>query len=540
MFDGINPNPVLQKNYTYLQDNGDSTSGLMANIPNYTVPNSFLEMTYKPGFDTVTVNYSQYAASNASGGVGGVNPDFYYSKVTETVTSNGETHKTDHYFTQYPELIPDIRETERIDYINTVNTNVFTPVSMTVSSFNYSVDTTVNYVIAYINGEYLNTYHFPEVWYSFGYLYPSWNTYWVSPTSQQTTEYDVNGNSLTTTTNFYFNPTTRNLTYTETQGSDGQTLVKKFKYPEDYTSAITGNMVSHHIVGPVMEQETWLKQNSSDSVLISGAITEFDQTIFKPDTTYGIETTAPIASLSNQTTSSGLYSSLVCDAHYVRKGQIQYDGNTNLSVATKANDIPISYIWDYRHSNIIAEVSNAVQADIAYTSFEADGTGNWTFSGSAAASANSLTGGMCYNLGQASGNITKSGLTSSTTYVVSYWISTNSALTITGTIAGYPIKGKTITVGGTSWTYYEHKITGQTSVTLSGTGYLDEVRLYPANAQMVTYTYSPLVGVSTKCDVDNRATYYQYDPFGRLKVVLDQDRNIIKTIQYHTIGETVE
>jgi hypothetical protein len=533
MFDGINPNPLLQKNYTYLQDNGSTSSGVLANIPNYNGPSSFVETTYNLT-DTVTTNYSQYAAPNASGGVGGINPGFYYSKVTESVTSNGETHKTDHYFTQYPELIPDVRETKRIDYINTINTNIFTPVSKTISNYTSSVETSVNYAVPYIDSENVNVMHSPKVWYAFEYIYANWNIYWVYPTSQQTTGYDVNGDSLTTTTNYYFNSTTHNLAYTETQGSDGQTLVKKFKYPEDYTSGITGNMVSQHVIGPVLEQETWLKQNSSDSVLISGNITQYNQTIFKPDTTYAIETTAPIASLSNQTTSGGLYSSLICDAHYVFKGQIQYDGNTNLSVATKANDIPVSYIWDYRHSNPIAEVSNAVQADIAYTSFEADGTGNWTFTGADTLDPGAQTGDHYYNLHN--GNITKSGLTSSTYYIVSYWTKNNSSYTIAGTQSGYPIKGKTIN----GWTYYEHKITGQTSVTLSGTGYIDELRLYPSNAQMTTYTYTPLIGVSTKCDVDNRATYYQYDAFGRLKVVLDQDHNIIKTIQYHTIGETVE
>jgi YD repeat-containing protein len=542
MFDGINPNPVLQKNYTYLENNGDSTSGLLANIPNYNGPSTFVATVYTfMPTDTTTNVYSQYAASNPNGGVGGTDPIMYYTKVTESVTSNGETHKSDHYYTQFPPWnMPNIRETMRIDYVNTVNTNIFTPVSKTVSNYNYTLDTTIDFYVPYIDSENYSIHNLPKTWYAFNYTFNQFYTYWVFPTSQQTTKYDVNGDSLATTTNYYFNNATRNLAYTETQGSDGQTLVKKFKYPEDYTSGITGNMVSSHVVGPVIEKETWLKQNSSDSVLISGEIVEYDQTIFKPDTTYAIETSSPIASLSNQTTSGSLYSSLVCDAHYIRKGQLQYDANKNLNVATKANDAPVSYIWDYRHSNVIAEVTNAVQADIAYTSFEADGTGNWTFTGGSSASANSFTGNMCYNLGQASGNITKAGLTSSTTYVVSYWISTNSPLTITGTIAGYPIKGKTITVGATSWTYYEHKITGQTSVTLSGTGYLDEVRLYPANAQMTTYTYTPLVGVSTKCDAGNRATYYQYDAFGRLKVVLDQDRNIIRTIQYHTIGETVE
>jgi YD repeat-containing protein len=57
---------------------------------------------------------------------------------------------------------------------------------------------------------------------------------------------------------------------------------------------------------------------------------------------------------------------------------------------------------------------------------------------------------------------------------------------------------------------------------------------------MTSYTYYPLIGMSSQCDADNRISYYQYDPFGRLKVVKDQDHNIIKTVQYHYIGESNE
>jgi hypothetical protein len=50
---------------------------------------------------------------------------------------------------------------------------------------------------------------------------------------------------------------------------------------------------------------------------------------------------------------------------------------------------------------------------------------------------------------------------------------------------------------------------------------------------MVTYTYTPLLGMTSACDVDNKITYYFYDGLGRLKWIKDQDLNIIKTIQYH-------
>ena len=84
------------------------------------------------------------------------------------------------------------------------------------------------------------------------------------------------------------------------------------------------------------------------------------------------------------------------------------------------------------------------------------------------------------------------------------------------------------------WTYYEHSLpAGASSVTVSGAVTIDELRLYPSDAQMTTYTYMPLVGMTTSCDVSNRISYYEYDVMRRLKDLKDQDGNIIKTYDYH-------
>ncbi len=53
------------------------------------------------------------------------------------------------------------------------------------------------------------------------------------------------------------------------------------------------------------------------------------------------------------------------------------------------------------------------------------------------------------------------------------------------------------------------------------------------NAQITTYTYIPLVGMSSKCDINGNATYYQYDNLNRLETIRDNDYNIIKHIDYH-------
>jgi YD repeat-containing protein len=60
--------------------------------------------------------------------------------------------------------------------------------------------------------------------------------------------------------------------------------------------------------------------------------------------------------------------------------------------------------------------------------------------------------------------------------------------------------------------------------------------LYPFNAQMTTYCYSPNIGMTHSCDADNRITYYFYDGLARLKWIKDQDGNIIKTIKYHFLA----
>jgi YD repeat-containing protein len=49
---------------------------------------------------------------------------------------------------------------------------------------------------------------------------------------------------------------------------------------------------------------------------------------------------------------------------------------------------------------------------------------------------------------------------------------------------------------------------------------------------MITYTYEPLIGITSQSDINNRITTYEYDGLGRLSLIRDQDGNIIKKYQY--------
>lgn len=82
-------------------------------------------------------------------------------------------------------------------------------------------------------------------------------------------------------------------------------------------------------------------------------------------------------------------------------------------------------------------------------------------------------------------------------------------------------------VGG-EWVFQQQGYTGSTFLT----GPVDDVRIFPADAQMSTYTYSPLVGMTSETDPSGKAIVYQYDLFQRLKTVRDQDNNILKHYDY--------
>ncbi len=67
--------------------------------------------------------------------------------------------------------------------------------------------------------------------------------------------------------------------------------------------------------------------------------------------------------------------------------------------------------------------------------------------------------------------------------------------------------------------------------------YWDDIRLHPANAQMATYTYEPLIGMTSETGPDNKTAYYEYDDLGRLTHVKDYKNNIINRYRYRYDGE---
>ncbi len=90
---------------------------------------------------------------------------------------------------------------------------------------------------------------------------------------------------------------------------------------------------------------------------------------------------------------------------------------------------------------------------------------------------------------------------------------------------------------GSSWLYQEKDYTG-TGMALSEGDAIDDVRVYPVDALMTTYTHDTFYGLTSQAGPDNRPMYYIYDAAGRLKLLKDQDGNIVQAYDHKFLAST--
>jgi hypothetical protein len=58
-----------------------------------------------------------------------------------------------------------------------------------------------------------------------------------------------------------------------------------------------------------------------------------------------------------------------------------------------------------------------------------------------------------------------------------------------------------------------------------------------SGAQVTTYTYIPLVGMTSMTDPKGETTYYQYDTFNRLQSIWDHNKNLVKSYCYNYMNQ---
>jgi hypothetical protein len=329
----------------------------------------------------------------------------------------------------------------------------------------------------------------------------------------------------------YYNYRVAQITTTQ---SNGDINYKNISYNCDYNDGGVLNALKVNNVLSVPVASLYSVKKTGNNVLqyLGESVTEYAAVAngdIKPVRTLEQRFAQPVSSIQAYVPNNASNSSI-----YKQTQTFQYDGYSNLIGLKDEGNHVIANIYDYNDKYVVASVINA-EANTdhpAYTSFETQNYfGGWSGSGTINSSNYVTTGGVTGSTAFIlNGASLSANINSGKAYKLSFWA--NSGINVSGnaTLIKYAP-----TING--FTYYEYDIAqGTTSVSVSGNATIDELRLYPAMARMRTVSYDPLIGKTSECDENNRITYYEYDELGRLKLLKDENRNIVKMYEYNTVS----
>lgn len=300
----------------------------------------------------------------------------------------------------------------------------------------------------------------------------------------------------------------------------GTVYKTKTKYPQDFgreiNNVVEGDTVayalkgldSHHVLMCPIEKVYY-----RDNVIVGAEIYEYRWHTFANRTegpvlyrTKSLPLKSPVEFYSSYCYNS-LTKKMVCDARLEIVDSFEdYDVYGNVMMKKENFGNNISIIYGYNYSLPVAVVENAnARKEVYYTSFEFENSG--TILSDKAKSGRKV----CNSMLSIPLDNKKTG-----EYLVTYWESTN---------------------GGNTWKKYSEvfNLSGCTTVyTVRGSAsrYIDELRILPRDARISTMAYIPGVGIVSETDHNGNTVYYEYDAFGRLIRVLDNDRKIVKQYEY--------
>lgn len=334
---------------------------------------------------------------------------------------------------------------------------------------------------------------------------------------------------METLTHYDYNPTNFQVSRVRTTQSDLDILNKEIYYTVDYNNAskVIEEMKYNNMVTNVVAVYTSLEkyQSSSPAVYLGANVTDYIMLasgMILPGRLYGSRAPQPVTNFSFNASNVFTYPNLTAQTTY-------YYNDNGLAIGQQDEGWRwVSNIYDYDSKFIVATTANAdpYYDKAAYTSFETSSLGGWTSNGPASTSSTSITGDKALLLNPAS-SLTAS-LNTAKPYIVSFWASAGLSLN-----AGATLVKSGPTINGL--TFYEYNVPqGASSVVITAGAAItiDELRAYPKMSRMRTSTYDPLVGKTSDCDENNRIVYYEYDNWGRMRFVKDENKNVVKMYEY--------
>ena len=169
-------------------------------------------------------------------------------------------------------------------------------------------------------------------------------------------------------------------------------------------------------------------------------------------------------------------------------------GNYTLSVSAYTNTATstVPFTYTFQGNQIVASST----AEFFYEGFEES---------TSATTGNAHTG----NLYSSSNYTTSFTIPNGRSYIIQWW-----------------------NFAGGKWVFNEQPYTGVMTLT----GPVDDIRIFPSDALITTYTFKPLVGQTSEIGPNGQTTTNEYDYLNRLQIVRDLDKNIVRKICYNFAG----
>ncbi len=368
-------------------------------------------------------------------------------------------------------------------------------------------------------------------------------SFWTKLDSTIVLDYNSFGqNPLKKKTEFFYNNLLHSqLSKKSTLESDGSITTEEYWFPYDYNTTYSfDTLIGKNILNTVVDY-----RKSISNTLTAGKTIKYNTVgqpieIFKAENELG----SALNWYINNPYSYGVpYAYLSYNSKHRLIGQQVADKNT------------VSTIWGYGESKVLAITENSQPSEAGYTSFENSELNEWQ-----KYPANTIindvsvshTGESCIRLNQEAGPFRVFSVgdyaANHPAYKASVWVKGSSQAYLHIEVNGVLTTKvrQTNANGGTDWNLLEVEIPQKNYEDYMGSGLqfkvyvggdpnalFDDLRFHPSDAMMTSYTYKPLIGITSESDSRNMPAYYEYDTFGRLKMVRDQQGNILKTYDYN-------
>jgi hypothetical protein len=321
-------------------------------------------------------------------------------------------------------------------------------------------------------------------------------------------------------------------------GSNGSDLIQRFIYPFHYNTEEVMAGADQQVDAIVKMKEINKYSNAIEKQLyrnIDGNMELISNELVKYRIHDGIVVPHEIYTLSsdkpvNQYNASSITnSSFVYDHSIFSKAQafLSYNQFGTPLEMLPINGIIQSYFTgikrgDNNEEKLTAIAYNAEHVDVSYTSFEDDNTNGWSYPLNGAVN-DAKTGMKSFNLNNRT--ITKV-LSNGGDYWLTFWKKKNSQVNVTS--SGSILSQSSDVVG--SWELEKMLVKFNAAngvISINGSGIIDELRLYPVNSMLHTYSYLPGVGLISEADENSISKHYGYDELNRLSSVYDGSKNLL-------------